>query len=80
MQFLNSLVEKNNYTVTHIQSIIEKTQGSKWFSVIDLKDGYFQILLNPKDKHKTAFHFNNQLYQFVRMPHEFKNSLAISNK
>jgi hypothetical protein len=27
MEFLNNLVEPNNYTVPHIQNIIEKTQG-----------------------------------------------------
>ncbi len=77
MQFLNNLVQDNNYTVPHIQGIIEKTQGYKWFTVIDLKDGYFQIMVNPNDKFKTAFQFNNQLYQFVRMPQGFKNSPAI---
>ena len=77
MQFLNNLVEPNNYTVPHIQNIIEKTQGKKWFTIIDLKDGYYQILVDPKDKFKTAFRFNNQLYQFIRMPQGFKNSPAI---
>lgn len=77
MQFLNNLVEDNEYTLPHIQRIYEKTQGHKWFTIIDLKDGYFQILVKPEDKHKTAFHFENQLYQFVRMPQGFKNSPAI---
>ena len=77
MQFLNNLVEDNKYCIPHIRSIIEKTNGKKWFTVIDLKDGYFQILLEPKDKFKTAFHFKNQLYQWTRMPQGFKNSPAI---
>ena len=68
MQFLNNLVEQNNYTIPHIQRVIEKTQGMKWFSVIDLKDGYFQIKLKAEDKYKTAFYFENKLYQWTRMP------------
>ena len=77
MIFLNNLVEKNNYTVPHPQMIIEKTFGKKWFSVIDLKDGYFQILLKEEDRHKTAFLFMNKLYQWRVMPQGFKNSPAI---
>ena len=77
MQFLNNLVEQNNYTIPHIQRVIEKTQGMKWFSVIDLKDGYFQIKLKAEDKYKTAFYFENKLYQWTRMPQGFKNSPAV---
>jgi hypothetical protein len=80
MQFLNNLVEDNNYSIPHIQNIIEKTQGHKWFTIIDLKDGFFQILVDSRDKYKTAFQFNNQLYQFLRMPQRFKNSRQYSIK
>jgi len=77
MQFLNNIVEDNNYTVPHIEKIIERTQGMKYFSVIDLKDGYYQIPLRKQDREKTAFKFNNRLYQWTRMPQGFKNSPAI---
>ena len=59
MQFLNNLVEDDNYTVQNIQRIIKNTQGQKVFTVIDLKDRYFQIRLH---KFKTAFYFNNKSY------------------
>ncbi|KRH91872.1 hypothetical protein M153_20491000500, partial [Pseudoloma neurophilia] len=29
--------------------------GQKYFSCIDLKDGYWQVPLSEKDRHKTAF-------------------------
>lgn len=29
--------------------------GSKWFSVLDLKSGYYQIEVEEKDKVKAAF-------------------------
>lgn len=77
MQFLNKLVEDDNYTVPNIQQIIEKTQGKRFFTVIDLKDGYYQISLKKSDRYKTAFYFNNKLYQWTRMPQGFKNSPAI---
>jgi hypothetical protein len=77
MQFLNNLVENNNYTIPLIQDIVEKTQGMKFFTVLDLQDGYFHIKIKPEDKHKTAFYFKNRLYQYTRMPQGFKNSPSI---
>lgn len=64
MEFLNNLVEDNNYTIPKIQRIFELTQGKKLFTVIDLKDGYYQIKLKEKDKYryKTVFYFKNKLF------------------
>ncbi|KAI5151809.1 hypothetical protein ENBRE01_2401 [Enteropsectra breve] len=77
MQALNNLVEDDNYTVPKIQEIINNTQGKKFFTVVDMRDGYYQIKLRPEDKHKTAFYFKNRLYQWTRMPQGFKNSPAV---
>ncbi len=68
MQFLNNIVEDNNYSIPNSQHILENTQGKKYFTVIDLADGYFQIKIKKEHKFKTAFQFNNQLYQWKRMP------------
>ena len=51
--------------------------GQKYFSVLDLQDGYFQVKLRPEDKEKTAFlDADNRLMQFTRMIQGFKNSPA----
>lgn len=49
----------------------------RWFTVLVLKDGYYQIILRKEDRYKTAFFFENKLYQWTRMPQGFKNSPAI---
>ena len=75
--FLNKITEADAYHVPKIERCIEELQGKKWFTVIDIKDGYFNIELKKEHRHKTAFYFNNRLYQYTRMPQGFKNSGAI---
>jgi len=35
--------------------IMQKIQHSKVFSKFDMKSGYYQIQIQPKDRHKTTF-------------------------
>ncbi|KRH92645.1 DNA dependent reverse transcriptase [Pseudoloma neurophilia] len=48
------------------------------FSLIDLKDGYFQVPLHSEDREKTTFLTpDNRLMQFKVMSQGYKNSPAI---
>lgn len=42
--------------------------GSRWFSVLDLRNGYYQIPMSEEDKEKTAFICPLGFFQFERMP------------
>uniref|UniRef100_A0A3B5QV78 ribonuclease H n=1 Tax=Xiphophorus maculatus TaxID=8083 RepID=A0A3B5QV78_XIPMA len=42
--------------------------GSRWFSVLDLRNGYYQIGMADQDKEKTAFICPLGFFQFERMP------------
>ena len=57
------MVEVGKYKISVIKKIIEKTQGKRWFTVADYKEGYYQVLLKKEHKHKTSFYFENVLYQ-----------------
>jgi hypothetical protein len=77
---LNNIVEKEEYPTPIMNDLIEKVQGSEYFTVVDLKDGYFQIEIREEDKKKTAFKFDNQVYEWNRMPMGFKNAPSIFQK
>lgn len=77
---LNEIVESESYPTPIMSDLIEKVQGSNIFSLIDLKDGYFQIEIQEEDKEKTAFKFDNLLYEWNRMPMGFKNAPSIFQK
>jgi hypothetical protein len=74
---LNDLVRLDAYELPKIQELLVKIRDMKYFSVIDLKDGFFQIPIHPLDREKTTFAVNGNLKQFKRMPQGFKNSPAI---
>ena len=71
---LNDLVEKDEYKLANIRDIIRYTQGSKYFSVIDLKEEFYSIETEEENKMETAFGFNKRVYEWNGMVLGFKNS------
>ncbi|KAI5173826.1 hypothetical protein PAEPH01_2050 [Pancytospora epiphaga] len=67
MQVLNNITTDDKYSIPNMQHIIENTQGHKYFTVLDLKDGCYQIPLKGSDRYKTAFYFENKLYRWTWM-------------
>lgn len=47
---------------------------SKWFSVLDLKSGYYQIEVEEADKPKNAFVCPMGFWEFNRMPQGVTNA------
>jgi Reverse transcriptase (RNA-dependent DNA polymerase)/RNase H-like domain found in reverse transcriptase/Integrase core domain/Aspartyl protease len=74
---LNDIVDLDGFEIPKIQELITLLHGKKYFTSIDLKDGFFQIPIRECDKEKTAFYTGKRLMQFKKMPQGFKNSPAI---
>ncbi|CAM4719510.1 unnamed protein product, partial [Lepidochelys kempii] len=65
---LNSRTVVDQYTMPRVQDALDCLLGSQWFSVLDLRSGYYQIPLGEEDKEKTAFICPLGFYQFECMP------------
>ncbi|GBG69825.1 hypothetical protein CBR_g4654 [Chara braunii] len=65
---LNAITVKNREPLPRIDDLLDRVQGCRYFSKIDLKSGYHQIAIRPEDQHKTAFQTRYGLYEFVVMP------------
>ncbi|XP_029968702.1 uncharacterized protein LOC115403829 [Salarias fasciatus] len=67
-RLLNSRTIPDQYTTPCIDDALDSLSGSKWFSVLDLRSGYYQIPMAEEDKEKTAFICPLGFFQFERMP------------
>ncbi len=65
---LNRRTTPDQYTVPRIDDALDCLSGSKWFSVLDLRSGYYQIPMAEEDKEKNAFICPLGFFQFERMP------------
>ncbi|KAL0204234.1 hypothetical protein M9458_002252, partial [Cirrhinus mrigala] len=65
---LNRRTIPDQYTVPRVEDALHSLAGSKWFSVLDLRSGYYQIPMGESDKEKTAFICPLGFFQFECMP------------
>lgn len=65
---LNTQTVKDSYALPNLEESFSALTGSRWFSVLDLKSGFYQIEMEEADKHKTAFVCPLGFFEFNRMP------------
>ena len=71
---LNKVTKRDSYPMPSIDLALSCLNGSKWFSTLDLLQGFFQILMSPESIEKTAFTTHDGLYEFTRLSFGLRNS------
>lgn len=66
----------DQYFTPRIDDALDCLSASRWFSVLDLQSGYYQIVMSEADKEKTAFICPLGFYQFQCMPQGITVALA----
>ena len=74
---LNNKTVKDAYAIPRVEDTLHLLAGAKYFTKLDLRSGYWQVEINEKDKHKTAFQVGTLgFYEFNRMPFGLCNAPA----
>ncbi len=71
---LNKAIRRPHYYTPTLDDILPKLNGAKYFSIIDARSGYWNILLDKESSFYTTFNTPFGRFRFLRMP--FGISLA----
>ena len=71
---LNRVTVSELWPLPRIDDILDGLLGSKWFSTLDLKSGYYQVAMSSNSIAKTAFVTPDGHYEFLRLPFGLKNA------
>ena len=74
---LNNVTVHSKYPLPRIAEMLDRLQGAKVFSSLDLASGFHQLGLREADVPKTAFCMPDGLYEFLVMPFGLTNAPAV---
>lgn len=65
---LNQLTIGDAYPIPRIEEILDQLGRSRYFSNLDLANGYHQVPIKSEDQSKTGFSTDKGHFEFVQMP------------
>lgn len=65
---LNVVTKKDTYPLPRVDDLLDALSGSRYFSTLDLRSGYWQVGVAPEDWEKIAFVTPDGLWEFACLP------------
>jgi len=73
---LNSMMVKNKYPLPLISELVSQLRGARYFTKLDVRWGFNNVCIKPRDEWKAAFQTNRGLFEPLVMFFGMTNSLA----
>ena len=75
---LNVRTKKDSYPIPRGSETMESLVGTRYFSTMDLKSGFWQVKMSKESGQYTAFTVGSMgVYEFLRMPYGLCNAQAM---
>jgi len=74
---LNDLTYKDSFPIPRIDTCLDALGDSAFFSTMNLRSGFWQVAIDPRDADKTAFVTGNGQFRFKVLSFELANSPSI---
>jgi len=73
---LNAVTVKNKYPLPLISQLVSQLRGARYFTKLDVRWGFNNVRIKPRDEWKAAFHTNRGLFEPLVMFFGMTNSPA----
>lgn len=77
---LNQNIEKERYPLPLIEDQIDRLGKAKYYTSIDMKNGFYQIAISPDSTKYTAFVTPDGHFEFLKMPFGICNGPSVFQK
>ena len=71
---------QDRYPMPVPEDIFDDIKGCQYFTIMDMRQGFNQIVMRPLVKEKTAFWASNRRWKWKVMPFGLKNAGACFQK
>ena len=75
-KLLNAITKQFKFPLPRIDDQLDSFQGTKYYSTIDLRKGFYQLELSEESKHKAGFTTPFGIFEFNRLPFGLSNGPA----
>lgn len=76
-RLLNKKIIKDRYPLPLIEDQLDLLQGTRVFTTLDLRNGFFHVEVDESSRKYTAFSVPDGHYEFLRVPFGLCNSPAV---
>ncbi len=65
---VNKQLTTDIHPFPNLEELVEQVAGNQYYATLDLKDAYYQVMLDEESRDLTAFSDGISLYRFNRLP------------